>query len=204
MAKTAPQDLKFLPKRAVFLRHGKALPAVDNDDQNRPLSEVGIAQANTRAASFKRIEFVGGLSSTAERCYHTGRLAYGFDLDQAPELYLGVNPYDQKSGEMQFALMLYASLREYITEDRTGWLFRYGRDAVGAIKHVYNTKPSYVRTGGYWAVAGHAVFCNLMAMLMFPDHADEIQDICLGEAEALVISPEHGLQYITGDAIAKV
>lgn len=194
---------KGLPLHLIALRHSKAAAAVDGVDESRVLSPVGIELAQKRIASFKDINVVLGVSSVANRAIETAKIVFGTTpFIGLPELYLPLDEKDRIDGDKAFAELLYSPLRTYIAKDTTGWLFRYGLNAVSAIRKVVSEKlPIGAQRGGrqYVVVAGHAVFANLIAMLMFPEHAEQLQDICLGEAEALVVGQDR-LQHISGDA----
>lgn len=187
------------PINAIFLRHGKALAAVNDNDKESPLSPEGVEQTQKRTASLKRFTTGGGLiigvSSTARSASETGTMVFCTPMVELPELYLPIDPHDRVSGDADFAYLGYRSLRDYIAHDRTGWLFRYGLAAIDAIRKV--EWPSTENRGGplFMGIAGHAVFCNLIAMLMYPEYADILRDICLGEAEALVIGPDFFYHY---------
>jgi len=192
------------PINAIFVRHGKAESAVNGNDQERLLSTEGLEQAQKRAASLKGLTMSGGLvvgvSSSARRAAETGAIVFGVPMVELPELYLPTDPHDRVSGDADFAYLGYRSLRDYIAHDRTGWIFRYGLSAVNAIRRV--EWPSPANRGGplFMGIVGHAVSLNLVAMLMFPEYADVLRDICLGEAEALVIGPS-GLAHYGAEII---
>src|SRR3989344_4246384 len=170
---------KGIPFNAIFLRHGHASPAIDGDDQSRSLSEKGIAQVNSRVSSFRGMSVALGLSSIARRASETGAIVFGTQMIELPELYLPLDQTDCVAGDEAFEELGYKPLREYIKLAETGWLFRYGMAAVKAVRETVSVKlPSGAYRGEHFvAVAGHAVFTNLVAMLMYPEHAEEIQDI---------------------------
>ena len=188
-----------IPLNYIGIRHGNASPAIDGDDQSRSLSEKGIAQVNSRVSSFRGMSVALGLSSIARRASETGAIVFGTQMVELPELYLPLDPTDCVAGDKAFEELGYSSLRTYIAKDTTGWLFRYGMAAVKVVRETVSIKlpPGAYRGEHFVVVAGHAVFTNLVAMLMFPEHAENLQDICLGEAEAFVIGPA-GLKHIKG------
>lgn len=187
--------------RIIAVRHGNAAPMVGDDDFGRPLSAKGIVQANARAASVAALGRTGlVLASPALRAIETAQAVFpGFNPVIVPELYLPTDPADKLAGNAAFEALGYSSLRAYVEAD-TGWLHRWSWNAVRGIrrelaKHV----QSGLRNGTpFIGIVGHAVYSNMVGAMFFPEHAERLFDIQLGEAEALVLRPDTELIHLAG------
>lgn len=167
--------------KLIAVRHGKAAPG--DDDLTRVLSPQGIEQAKDRAESFNHHSIGLLLVSPATRAIETAKYVFP-DIAQVivPELYLPESAQDKLDCDAAFTKLGYATTRAYVEAD-TGWLHRWSWNALrGIYREVHNRQliPSEV------AVVGHAVFSNLIGAVMFSEHAEQLLDLPLGEAQGYV------------------
>lgn len=185
----------MLPVKAIFLRHANSTK-VDNPnlDPFRELTKKGRAQAATQAKRLSALPLTSfSISSSADRACQTARIVGGRSkgIFRSDLLYFPRNERDRKFSDEAFNELGYSPLSEYLVQEYAGWMLRHGLQAIAEISSIHEKQiGDDPRDAAYLLITGHAVVLPLVALLMYPEHSKEILEVNLGEADALVITPD--------------
>jgi len=183
------KTLNGLPVGVIFMATGDAR-------ENSQLSDLGETQIRTRAHEIQSmIDISDGrilqyMSSSHPCAKETCRFCYGGGyFDVLPELDF---PSDDACMEDRKKFG-YTSLDTYINQGSTAWLFRYGLEAVEKIGTRFRPEGQFINPKPegplYIGIVGHATLLNMIALLMYPQHASALRRITFSEGEALVVVP---------------
>jgi len=185
----------MLPTKAIFLRHGNSAAADNpNMDPFRQLTRKGRERACTQAKRLSALPLTSfSISSSADRACQTARIVGGATkgIFRSDLLYFPQNEIDRKFSDKAFGELRYSPLSKYLLQDYAGWMLRHGLQAIAEISSIYEKHlgddPS---DAAYLLITGHAVTLPLVALLMYPEHCKEILEVNMGQADALVITPD--------------
>ena len=185
-----------MARRISFIRHGKAVPAAQGqNDIDRLLSEVGQKQATARREKLDGTTFDLVLSSPAPRAYDTGVIVSGRQKSEIvviDELY--PDPNDNGLGQQIDVLfnlpeLGYKPVADYLAKAGGKAVTDWGYDAWALVEQEASG------TEGHVAVFGHAVCLPAIGMAVcFGSDAlvNHIADLNLGECEGFTIVFDNG------------
>lgn len=163
-----------------------------SDDRLRELSETGRHNAVQLRTNFKSFEVQLVLTSPALRCRQTAEILFpGRETIVVEELYV--------AGDLRSAMLSLrdtlscqknGNLGDYIEGDTAGCLLRWGWAATIGI-HQKIKSPKVMSVG----IVGHAGFADIIAALLFPEHAEELSKMILSKGGSVAITPSGLLQY---------